>query len=290
MKKTILILMFSFLLVSCSNEKLNESVSGNEAETEQGYIELLEDINTYNLDFGIPNDTETKGKIWKAIVKFFLSDAGGCIFGAALGAGAGPAVSLGAGLLFGIFGSILNVSGISINSMDYTPTSPESGVLSAYEIPYNLYDSVGIYHNMIITEIYNEDGENLSEYAHGEKRDIVLNMVEEKLQMNLNFTNEDYIEFENFHHNMSVCMENESFDDLLLFYKNMYPDYSREFDIIFEYFESLFTVHASLKHEYYDGFRELVLHSVIPQDSKNFISMVISVATNSMMLWRVDYE
>ena len=56
------------------------------------------------------------------------------------------------------------------------------------------------------------------------------------------------------------------------------------------YLNAISTIETSDMISYHLGFKDIIMRSRLSQDSKNYISMVISVAGNSNLLWNVDYE
>lgn len=175
MKKVLLSILCVFLF-SCSNEKLNDNSTPND-EPEQSYIELINNIDSYNSEYGVLCDLETKGKFWNFLKKLFFCDASGAAIGAAIGTAAGLTA------LGGLVGGLVSSMCCAVFVFDDTQTLQsvdESYVATCLNVNANLftdvdtidyYDSIGVWHNHIISEIYLDNPDDFLSYDEDEIHD-----------------------------------------------------------------------------------------------------------------------
>lgn len=292
MKKVLLSILCVFLF-SCSNEKLNDNSTPND-EPEQSYIELINNIDSYNSEYGVLCDLETKGKFWNFLKKLFFCDASGAAIGAAIGTAAGLTA------LGGLVGGLVSSMCCAVFVFDDTQTLQsvdESYVATCLNVNANLftdvdtidyYDSIGVWHNHIISEIYLDNPDDFLSYDEDEIHDLVLNKVEKY------FPKADVIfysaEQKRYYDKLFEYIENEDEVGLLEYLKKSFPNKSNDLKIIFMYLNAISTIETSDMISYHLGFKDIIMRSRLSQDSKNYISMIISVAGNSNLLWNVDYE
>lgn len=226
--------------------------------------------------------------------KLFFCDASGAAIGAAIGTAAGLTA------LGGLVGGLVSSMCCAVFVFDDTQTLQsvdESYVATCLNVNANLftdvdtidyYDSIGVWHNHIISEIYLDNPDDFLSYDEDEIHDLVLNKVEKY------FPKADVIfysaEQKRYYDKLFEYIENEDEVGLLEYLKKSFPNKSNDLKIIFMYLNAISTIETSDMISYHLGFKDIIMRSRLSQDSKNYISMVISVAGNSNLLWNVDYE
>ena len=299
MKRFLIISIFSFLLVSCSNDKINENIAAVEDETELAFSELTDDIDFYNSELGVIGDPETKGRFWNFLKKLFCCDATGAAIGAGLGSSAGPGGILLGGLIGGLVGSV-TCSGFIFDDTQTLQVGEPAQTITCVNVGatiYNsieavdLYDSVGFYHNRIISDIYESSGTEFLSYTEEQIYDLVVHKVKEFFtKQSIKKTMPNLTKYLDYNSTILSYIEHSDEVGLLNYLKELYPSRTGEFMVIFRYLDSISSLAVSDIPSYHEGFKNILNASNVSVDSKNYISMVTSVAANSAVLWNVDQE
>lgn len=84
------------------------------------------------------------------------------------------------------------------------------------------YDSIGVYHNIILRDIYNDDPDNFfKQQTTGEALSIVNQNVNKYFSNNRRIEFKDIIRFNNFYDKLTTYVLNSDEEGLLAFYKDV---------------------------------------------------------------------
>lgn len=261
-----------FLFSSCSKV--------NEAESNSSFQFLQEEVVSYSESFTANNcDPNTKGPFLKALGNIVLADA----FGAAAGIEFGSGTSV----FLGVFSSLsCMISEIVSNNIDRESASqidlntvynPSVMVDLNNQHAIDSSDSIGVLHNIIITEII-ENTPNITTVTETRLKNIITQSLDSK---GININNIPNSSF-SFIHSIVQMKQTE---DMFKEFENKFPAKKNELEIIRIYSKSLSLINEDSVSDYNDGFQDIINHSSISDSSKDLIKTTTSVAANSELLW-----
>lgn len=281
MKKIIIVLslllvlpLFSFC--SENSEKQNELVPSTtmSAKDSLAFVDLSAALKNYNEEFEI--QPETKGKFWRKFTAFCACD----LFGYIIGSGMPPM-----GLMLGIMSSISSTFCDFSTKADITNNIVLNSDYNIYPstLTLNSCDSIGLLHNQIIYDIYNENPDMFNSYSEAQIFNLVLQKVRNYYP---SVTNVSYDDCHSHVTTIINLMRGNDIDNSFIKMDSLMLGESNELSIVKSYCQSITTLDDDecLKN-YSTGFRQIVLESEIPTSSKQLIQSSISVAGSSELLW-----
>lgn len=138
-------------------------------------------------------------------------------------------------------------------------------------------DSIGVLHNIIITEII-ENTPNITTVTETRLKNIITQSLDSK---GININNIPNSSF-SFIHSIVQMKQTE---DMFKEFENKFPAKKNELEIIRIYSKSLSLINEDSVSDYNDGFQDIINHSSISDSSKDLIKTTTSVAANSELLW-----
>lgn len=191
------------------------------------------------------------------------------------------------GLLIGIFNSALNVPGSIIWADDgmSTPSVDTKSVTPPYQLSMNRPEDVGLIHNQILLDMYQEDSSFLTTLDNEQlyqriKEKLIFHYPQVDNQLDVTSGSELY--------QVACDMQGLDADTMYNLIVDMLPENENDMQVIHYYCETLADCSdltdeqiSDLTERYY----RIINLSDIPEGSKNFINATISVAENSERLW-----
>lgn len=282
MKKFLILLStFLFVVFSCSiKEPDSKIVTENLMPNE--YIDLLNDIKTYNSSQDIHVDTKGLFNWFKRHPSFTDADLTGFCMGTGAGllCGAG-AFSLVSGLILGGLFSIFALPADLTSSMIIPDTTNNLNIATC------VYDNtsqidVGAAHNYIITKLFLTDENFLHNWSED---DIIRFVIEETSKIfpdsvNINIEN-IHLEFDDEIAEIRANKATELYENLLINNPNDY-----DMQIINYYYASASSLPVSEVSEYTSSIEAIVENSNITDESKTKVNSAISLTESSIVLWQ----
>jgi hypothetical protein len=283
MKKIIdlFVLLSVVLLVACSNNEVypDETVSVK-TDYSKEFADLNAQLEVFNQENGGPS-LRGWGRWWKIIA----ADAMGAAVGAGVSGGnAGVAVGLGAYASYQMWN---NTGGYQV-SYDDGNDAEIAVIINSSDAR---VDSVGYYHNVILSNLFDEYGDEL----FTKSRNTIINLICEELsELNTSVTAETISLIKNNSqlNKISAIIDktkNTDIDDIGLLDKSItyYPELASELNVVKSYFNTIKSIASNEKIESYsNGFAQIVSNSQIPTASVKSINSSLSVAVNSNLLWK----
>lgn len=292
------ILVISMLCISCNNEEIKvPNQLPNEQVSTTAYNTLLQELNLYSKNFisqkssrsSIPSteyspiiDLNSNEEVFieeeppiipiqpLRIGKVAKADCKGAIRGAKAG--------FWAGILVGACSSLLAAATSYTTTMTSTPIAT---VDIKGEV--NQIDSTGYYHNLIVAQTMPTITQNISTISEAEIFDLAVNALP---QFNESHTTEQKEEIKkNFLHFQEIAIK-PSEEEANKNIQKEYPELVEEMKVVDLYFESINQMTNSTEViNYTHDYKNIIIDSEIPRESKQRLEGGLSVATNSLLIW-----
>ncbi len=281
MKKIVkfVILTFLFLIASCNNADRNEVSVPEEIPVE--YQDLFTKLGDYNASLGLNLAPASRSRFLRFLRNTVCADVVG--FGVGLFMGGG----VGSGLFYGIFSSAINAPGIILETIQVNDSRNlvTRADMPSEKIPLDNIEDIGIIHNQILLEMYEEDSLFLSNLSDEE---LFVNIKERLLLHYPDILDELNQESTLGLYDVITGMEGD--DEEAMFRKmiDLMPRRANDVEVIRYYIETIarsYDLSDEEISEITDGFQRIVNESDLSQDSKDLINSSVSVAENSKALW-----
>lgn len=309
MKKLLSILGISvcLLIFSACSTNYVEQEPINVQEVTQGYADLQANIKGLNSSYETPQTRGFLGKLFKKILKVFVSDCVGAIKGAVQGNNIWQSAQ-GASMTTAKtdFNTDPTISAdFSITLKDYTendttvtqilqpkPSALHNLILTGDSTTSNFNDSIGYYHNTVIYSLFEKNNDlnywkGVSNYA------CVLEINKEIINTIPTTTYSDTIvspetlKFCDFISNKSL--ECQDYKELLNACAVQYPELKNMMETTTGFFEGMEQVTTDEEWEQYcKDVIKLITKSNIPESDKEALKMGISVGYASSKLWKFE--
>lgn len=309
MKKLLSILGISvcLLILSACSTNYVEQEPINVQEVTQGYADLQANIKGLNSSYETPQTRGFLGKLFKKILKVFVSDCVGAIKGAVQGNNIWQSAQ-GASMTTAKtdFNTDPTISAdFSITLKDYTendttvtqilqpkPSALHNLILTGDSTTSNFNDSIGYYHNTVIYSLFEKNNDlnywkGVSNYA------CVLEINKEIINTIPTTTYSDTIvspetlKFCDFISNKSL--ECQDYKELLNACAVQYPELKNMMETTTGFFEGMEQVTTDEEWEQYcKDVIKLITKSNIPGSDKEALKMGISVGYASSKLWKFE--
>lgn len=222
---------------------------------------------------------QTRG-FWKWLKVFYADAAGavlGTFYGGPIGTGIGAACA----------------SALCAAQNDYTIDNEKafSELVDFKQIQISQADSVGLYHNLILQEINNEDFKSLSIDSVQEKVAICAKAVTKANKISINDSDIIKNTTENtalntIKNNISRINDAQDSKEMNAILCELFPKHTKELNIVKEYIDGLIKINESQRSKY----TELVLteteHANITDEMKSSVKSGILVGNASSQLWK----
>ncbi|MGM9736725.1 MAG: hypothetical protein ACI3ZL_09975 [Candidatus Cryptobacteroides sp.] len=265
-------------LVSCSHE--NDSTI-NEISEECSFNELMNEIETYNAEFGI--GTKANGGFWRRLGRVAAADG----IGFAVGSVGGPGVGLLSGVLSSFFAACreLMTATFTKAASNVIELSDDKLYSNASQASLSECDYLGEIHNLILEEIYEENPDCFSTFTESQ----IIAAIQQKIANY--YPNENIpssaVDIDDTKNLVNVILNpdltiTQVFDNVRL----KLPSKVNEINVIEQYCATVSAIDDNeVVIQYTDGFRTVVDESDIADDSKDNIKSTVSVVGNSRLLW-----
>lgn len=289
------VVMFGLFINSCAQEKAFERK--HEKTEAVAYAELHEQIALLNAQYAESQNPETRGRFLNFLRN--LAKVVGCdIICTGIGATMGAPLAIPCGLYgSGMAAIVIWGSGFYVpipkpDDVDYVRDIIEDipVIEGPVPVPYNIIDSVGYFHNRLLSEIFDEV-DSIYTKTTSEFRDIVYNKCT-TVYGEMSRTNSlSYFLLQNrLNAVIDVFMDDECetpYEALC----ELEPAYQSEFMVLKEFNSTVVTLaDADMVREYTSTFSSLVENAQIPEASKNLIKIGAGVGGNSALLWGGEVE
>lgn len=268
--------VISVLGYACTREKIHPSKV--DPKTEIAFDNLNLEISALNAKY--PEITQTRGWFWRWFKRVCLADAIGALLGSKGG---------GAGALYGAIKLSLGAA----FSGGYVVVIPEAdSYLSNIRTNEHFYcvdtsDSVGMLHNRIISDIYNENGDFVNTMNQEDLQTAILQKMvmycgdlPSNFLLKISEINEDVAMSEN-------LLEEADSDVSIESIKAMFPEYTNELEVVKVYCDKLELLSTpELKADYTEELVLTIEASAIPEESKELLETSVKVGGNSNAMWK----
>lgn len=269
--------VLALCIYACSGMEGNKVAEQEEYAAEVAFDELTNRIAALDMQY-VGSDPQTRGRFWNFFKRLVGCDAGG----AALGAGGG---FIGA-IVGAILGSIMGVSiYVHEQSVCMSIQNANQEIAAQLEL-YDAADTVGLIHNQIISEIFNEKGEAIYSLSQNDLKELILDKVEKHCGPISLPIMEELSELDANVQKMIKVFQDEDLEASMTAIVDLIPERQNEIMILDKYYSKLKELSSDQEVvEYTNKFNQLVDDSAISKDSKDFIGSAVSVGANSNLLW-----
>lgn len=273
MKKSIymfiIVVVITVVAYACTHDNEKADIPVIDVTTQVAFNDLSNTLDELNAKFPDAPTTRKGGRFWR----IFGADFFGGLFG---------------WLLHPVVGVIQGVSASCAAAMDYNTYDQQVAYMPQEEYVYAVagLNDIGVLHNQIILEIFDENGETFYDMSESEMNEIVLSKVEKycgelpndillqlpEVALQVEETTR-LLDFDSF---------DASFDKVI----ELLPEYKNEVLVTKTYCKKLAVLpNETTKLEYNEQFNQIIVESSIPNSSKELIRSTISVAVNSNLMW-----
>jgi len=274
----IAIIFFCISSVSCTKEDTPQQNIKIKTEI-AAFADLQKQLTDYNKSFGI---SETRG-FWSFIKAIYTVAAD--VIGGIKGYGNKKSIS---GAITGAVGASAAAYGGWEVAIPFSGTSIGKPI-KGYDCLdcVDRIDSLGIIHNEILIELYQEDS-TLFVLGNGPALFLAIKLKSEEHYPDIDFTDVDATFIQEIADSVNTAIfESDNMSIAISRLKNSNPEISAELDII----EILFYGIAEIEDDeaffnYIDGFKNIVMDSDIPEESKEVIRIGLAIVLGSKQLWQ----
>lgn len=279
MKKIIIALSSAlFLLVfifACTNtEKESVEKPQDQAQTE-AFNSLNNSIDELNLSYPASTDTRARGRFWRFLKKLVVGD------------GLGGLIGCRGGLIGFITGGVIGSLLISVIPDEQMKPDPKSVRTLTEEVSvYDAADTLGLRHNEIICDIFDEYGNTLATMSERELATVVIEKVSQYYDMTSDAPSiDDVLLMGQKTLPIALAIDEDAEEGFKLLEQEL-VGHENEVQVVKKYYNKLTELAGQEEIiDYSNQFNQIVDESSIPEESKVAIGGVVSIATNSSILW-----
>lgn len=281
MKKVYLVIFMAvvtFVAYSCTQDDVQKSVPQVDPTIQTAFDDLNDELSIIDMQFPDAPMTRRGGRFWRIF--------GADFFGGLLGWFLHPVV----GVISGVSASCAAAHDFNRYNQTVAYVPNERYVyelqMEQQSITLNGIDSIGIMHNKIICELYDEQGDAFFLLDKEQMDKLILQKVEKYYGKVSDVKLQQLPELEKKVNQTVELMDAESMDASFNKAVELLPEYKNEILVTKTYckkMNSLPTEESRL--EYDKQFKKVLTDSKIPSESKDVILSSTRIASNSNVMW-----
>ncbi|MDR0798626.1 MAG: hypothetical protein LBN18_02565 [Dysgonamonadaceae bacterium] len=283
-KKITVLLLCVIAFASCSKDESipNESIDNQTFNNLRAFADLNAQLDDLNSTFVMQSSTLPELRwSWKKFWKIAKAD----LTGAGTGAGVGNTVGgIGGAIVGGIIGAVVYSLEAAQTQSAVISGNNTTGNALVFDISDAREDSIGYYHNLIITALIQNNPQIINASAD-EKMNAVVDQVQKYFPDEMTKFN-----ISNFRSNILSNLESDI--EILTIEENpfptlaqRYPELQSEFVVMEKYVTTVSSLNPELQEDYSAAVIQIVDKSDISSTSSSVIKSAVSVGINSSRLW-----